>query len=246
MAIDAALLDWASRGQDRAAFRTYDWDPPVISLGRAEPFPEGWDLSAIRASGLDVVRRPTGGDAVLHDGELTFALVASLPGPWSHRPRAFANLVAEALAGAVASFGVRAERVVEAEAATAPPSRPGVDPCFARAAGGEVRSGAYKIAGIASRFTRGAALCHASVPLSARHRDIARFRGDRLGERERLAAHARSISEILGRPVAAQALGDALAREVATRLGCALEAVPLTTCIPADIAAARDHAVEIA
>jgi len=245
MAIDAALLDWASRGRDRAAFRTYDWDPPVISLGRAEPFPEGWDLSAIRASGLDVVRRPTGGDAVLHDGELTFALVASLPGPWSRRPRAFANLVAEALAGAVASFGVPAERVVEAEG-TEPPSKPGVNPCFARAAGGEVRSGAYKIAGIASRFTRGAALCHASVPLSARHRDIARFRGDRLGEGERLAAHARSISEILGRPVAARALGDALAREVASRLGCPLETVPLNACVAADIAAARDHAVEIA
>jgi lipoyl(octanoyl) transferase len=245
MAVDAELLDWASRGQGRAAFRTYDWDPPAISLGRAEPFPEGWDLSAIRASGLDVVRRPTGGDAVLHDGELTFALVASLPGPWSRRPRDFANLVAEALAAAVASFGVPAERVVQAEGA-GPPSRPGVDPCFARAAGGEVRSGAYKIAGIASRFTRGAALCHASVPLSARHRDIARFRGDRFGERERLAAHARSISEILGRSVAAQALGDALAREVATRLGCPLETMPLAACVSADLAAARDHTVEIA
>jgi lipoate-protein ligase A len=245
MAIDAALLDWASRGQGRVAFRTYDWDPPAISLGRAEPFPEGWDLSAIRASGIDVVRRPTGGDAVLHDGELTFALVASLPGPWSRRPRAFANLVAEALADAVASFGVPAERVVEGEG-MGPPSRPGVDPCFARAAGGEVRSGAYKIAGIASRFTRGAALCHASVPLSARHRDIAHFRGDRLGERERLAAHARSISEILGRSVDGVALGDALAREVTTRLGCPLETVALTACVPADIAAARDHAVEIA
>ena len=245
MAVDAALLAWASRGRDRAAFRTYGWDPPVISLGRAEPFPEGWDLSAIRASGLDVVRRPTGGDAVLHDGELTFALVASLPGPWSFRPRAFANLVAESLAGAVALFGVPAERVVDAEG-SGPPSRPGVDPCFARAAEGEVRSGAYKIAGIASRFTRGAALCHASVPLSARHRDIARFRGDRLGERERLAARARSISEILGHPVDAAALGGALAREVATRLGCLLETAPLTACVPADVAATRDHAVEIA
>ena len=245
MAIDAALLDWASRAPDRAAFRTYDWDPPVISLGRAEPFPEGWDLAAIRASGLDVVRRPTGGDAVLHDGELTFALAASLPGPWSRRPRAFANLVAEALADAVASVGVTAERVVEATGRRSP-SRPGVDPCFARAASGELRSGAYKIAGIASRFTRGAALCHASVPLSPRHRDIARFRGDRPGERERLATHARSISEILGRSVPAAALGDALARAVATRLGCNLEAVPLTACVPADIAATRDHAVEIA
>jgi ribosomal protein S12 methylthiotransferase accessory factor YcaO len=58
--------------------------------------------------------------------------------------------------------------------------------------------------------------------------------------------NARSISEILGRSVPAAALGDALARAVATRLGCHLEAVPLTAIVPADIAAARDHVVEIA
>lgn len=233
MAIDAALLDWASQAPDRAVFRTYDWNPPAISLGRAEPYPDGWDVAAIQTSGLDVVRRPTGGDAVLHDGELTFALAASLPGPWDLGPRAFANLVAEALADAVAAFGVQAERVVERGVAT----KPGADPCFARASSGELRAGTFKIAGIASRFTRGAALCHASVPLSPRHRDIARFRGDRPGERARLAEHARSIAEILGRSVPAQALGDALAGKVAERLGAVLERAPFDACVPRDIAA---------
>src|SRR5262245_46488781 len=227
MRIDAVLLEWVSRGSDRAVFRTYDWNPPAISLGRAEPFPDGWDLEAIHQSGLDTVRRPTGGDAVLHDGELTFALAASLPGPWGLGPRAFANLVADALADAVASFGVEAERVVERGVA----ARPGADPCFARAASGELRSGAFKVAGIASRFTRGAALCHASVPLSPRHRDIAHFRGDRPGERERLAEHARSIAEILGQSVSSAALGDALAEAVAKRLQAVLEDMPLGECV---------------
>jgi lipoate-protein ligase A len=231
MAIDAALLSWVARGADRAVFRTYDWNPPAISLGRAEPYPDGWDLGAIRESGLDIVRRPTGGDAVLHDGELTFALAATLPGSRGLGPRAFANLAAEALADAVAAFGVKAERVVDRGVAT----RPGADPCFARASSGELRAGAFKVAGIASRFTRGAALCHASVPLSPRHRDIARFRGDRPGERERLAEHARSIAEILGQSVSARALGDTLAGTVAARLRATLESVPFDACIPGGV-----------
>jgi len=242
MAIDAALLDWASRGPDRAVFRTYDWDPAAISLGRAEPFPEGWDVAAIRAAGLDVVRRPTGGDAVLHDGELTFALAASLPGPHALGPRAFVNLVADALAEAVASFGVKAERVLT----RGPAARPGTDPCFARASSGELRSGPFKVAGIASRFTRGAALCHASVPLSPRHRDIAHFRGDRPGEEERLAEHARSIAEILGRPVSAAALGDVLAEKVAGRLLAPLETAPFDACLGGGVDRAKAHAVEVA
>ena len=229
MAIDAALLDWASRSGDRAVFRVYDWAPPAISLGRAEPFPRGWDLAAIRAAGIDVVRRPTGGDAVLHDGELTFALAASLPGPWGLGPRAFANLAAEALADAVAALGLAAERVRGGSGEGVAP--PGSAPCFARAAPGELRSGAFKIAGLASRFTRDAALCHASVPLSPRHREIARFRGERPGERERLLEHARSVAEILGRPVESQALAEALARAVAGRLGASLEEAPLETCV---------------
>jgi lipoate-protein ligase A len=240
MTIDAALLDWASRGSARAVFRTYGWDPPAISLGRVEPFPDGWDLDAIRAAGLDVVRRPTGGDAVLHDGELTFALAASLPGSEGLGPRAFANLVAEALADAVGVFGVKAKRVLERGIA----ARPGADPCFARASSGELRSGAFKVAGIASRFTRAAALCHASVPLSPRHRDIARFRGDRPGEQERLAEHARSISEILGRSVSAAALGDVLAGKVAERLDASIETAPFDACMSGGVQATRS--VEIA
>ena len=233
MAIDGALLSWAAGGPDRAVFRTYDWEPSAISLGRAEPFPAGWDLGAIRGAALDVVRRPTGGDAVLHDGELTFALAASLPGPWDLGPRGFANLVAEALGEAVRGLGVPADRVV-ASASASRATRPGAAPCFAIAAPGELRSGAFKIAGIASRFTRGAALCHASVPLSPRHREIARFRGERPGERDRLLEHARSVPEILGSPVGAAELGRALAEAIADRLGARPEAVPLAACVAGD------------
>jgi len=227
MAVDEALLAWAAEGPARLVFRTYGWSRPTLSLGRAEPFPASWDPEGLRRDGIDVVRRPTGGDAVLHDQELTFAVAASLPGPWAARPRAFANLVADALAEAFRALELKATRVEAARAKDAPPTPgPGAQPCFARAAPGEVRVGAFKVAGIACRFTRGAALSHASVPLSARHRDVARYRAPSASaaDREALARHARAASEILGRPIDGAALGAGLRRELAQSLGMPLVA----------------------
>jgi lipoate-protein ligase A len=217
MAIDGALLEWAALGPSRAVFRTYAWSRPTLSLGRAEPYPAGWDARALEAAGLDVVRRPTGGDAVLHDGELTFAVAASLPGPWALRPRAFADLVAEALAEALRELALPAERIAPG-AESAAPGRPGDRPCFAQPSAGEVRVGPYKVAGIASRFTRGAALSHASVPLSPRHRDVAAFRANASGDRALLERHARSTTELLGRGLVDSLLGARVAAALSARL----------------------------
>ena len=222
MAIDGALLEWAGAGLSRAVFRTYAWSRPTLSLGRAEPYPAGWDAAGIAAAGMDVVRRPTGGDAVLHDGELTLAVAASLPGPWELRPRAFADLVAEALAEALRELALPAERI-GAAAGSAEPGRPGDRPCFARPSAGEVRVGPYKVAGIASRFTRGAALSHASVPLSPRHRDVASFRASALADRALLERHARSTTELLGREVADSLLGARVAAALSARLHARLQ-----------------------
>src|SRR3954465_10314064 len=66
MAADRSLLDWVSRGPARLVFRTYGWERPPLSLGRREPYPGGWDADALARVGIEVVRRPTGGNAVLH------------------------------------------------------------------------------------------------------------------------------------------------------------------------------------
>src|SRR2546430_156130 len=96
MAADEALLSWVSRGPARLVFRTYAWDRPTLSLGRTERYPEGWDEGALEREGIAVARRPTGGGAVLHAEEVTFALAASVPGPWRLTPRGFSNRAAEA------------------------------------------------------------------------------------------------------------------------------------------------------
>ena len=220
MALDASLLAWASAAPSRAAFRTYGWSRPTLSLGRAEPFPDGWDLGAIRDAGIDVARRPTGGDAVLHDTELTFAVAAALPGPWDLMPRGFADLVAEALARALRDAGLDAERTTgESTASEVVAARPGAHPCFARTAAGEVRVGRFKVAGIASRFTRGAALSHASVPMSGAFRDVARFRVAGTAARDAIDAGARSAAELLTGPIDAERIASRLAEHVAAALG---------------------------
>ena len=217
MSTDAALLEWCSRGPDRIVFRTYDWDRPTLSLGRVEPFPEGWNEAAIRADHVAVVRRPTGGDAVLHDEELTFAIAASIPGPWGLTPRSFADRAAEALADALASIGVEASRVAGRASGVVPGSKPGARPCFAAAAPGEVQVAGYKVAGLASRFARSAALCHASLPLTARHRDVARYRVDGDRDRAALEGHSRSLGELRTASPPVPALADRLADAVAAR-----------------------------
>lgn len=218
MEIDAALLAWASASPGRVAFRTYDWDVPTLTLGRAEPFPLGWNAEALATSGIAVVRRPTGGDAVLHDGEVTFAVAASVPGPWAAGPRAFAELVATALAAAIGDTGYAGSVVAPSDERT-PPAKPGANPCFARMAAGEVRVGAHKVAGIASRFARGGALSHASVPLSARHRDVARFRDDAETALAAIRDHARSLAELADAPPDAAGLRARLLSALETAFG---------------------------
>src|SRR6266704_3030177 len=74
MAIDAALLDRAN-GEGLSFLRLYRFDPPCLSLGRNEPAAR-YDHTEIARRGLDVVRRPTGGRAVRHKHEVTYAVAA--------------------------------------------------------------------------------------------------------------------------------------------------------------------------
>lgn len=224
MEIDAALLRWAAAAPGRLVVRTYGWSRPTLSLGRVEPYPSGWDTAAIARDGLDVARRPTGGDAVLHDEEATFAVAASVPGPWADAPRAFAVRVADAVASAYRTLHLAAERVTDAERGPTLPA--GATVCFARSAPGEVRVGAFKLAGIASKFTRGGALSHASLPLTGRLRDVARYRKDAPGAAALLEGHARGAGELLGTDVSAGLVQERIVAALAEGFGVALEPAP--------------------
>jgi lipoate-protein ligase A len=156
MAIDQTLLDRAEAGE--RWLRLYTWAPGCLSFGRHEPAARRYDPARIAALGLDVVRRPSGGRAVWHGRELTYAIAC--PGGLGSLRDSYLEIhrmLREALAG----IGVAAEL---APASRATPVDAGA--CFARPAGGELMVGGRKIVGSAQLRQGGALLQHGSIRLA--------------------------------------------------------------------------------
>ena len=165
MARDEALLIGVEAQESPPTLRLYEWDPPTISLGYFQRFA---DYRAIPppAGDLAVVRRLTGGGAILHDHELTYSLVLPAHHPWlGHGPQALYELMHDAIIAAVASLGVRAERCGTTDDST--PTR-GPFFCFARRHGFDVLLAGQKLAGSAQRRTRRGILQHGSIVLENR------------------------------------------------------------------------------
>ncbi len=206
MAVDEVLLDYASTA-GRCTWRFYQWEEPTLSLGYFQREAE----REVHAASRDcpVVRRLTGGGAILHDAELTYSLAVPAGHPLAaHRDRLY-----EAVHGSL--IDVLAGWRIEADAAR--PSvtlRPEEEPflCFQRRSPGDVVLEGIKIAGSAQRRRRGAVLQHGSVLLatSAAAPEIAP--PDSLG-RGRLSAQ-RLIEGWL--PTLGQRLGFRFSREELT------------------------------
>ncbi len=159
MAVDQALLDLAA-GEGRAFLRLYRWQPHCLSFGRNEPARKRYDRAAIAALGIDTVRRPTGGRAVWHAEELTYAVAAPIEtfGTLAETYRQVHDTIAEAL------------RSLGFPATLAPPPRRSdaldAGACFASPAGGEVVMDGKKVVGSAQLREGGAFLQHGSILLA--------------------------------------------------------------------------------
>ena len=81
MAVDEAMARAVGAGCVPATVRLYGWERPTVSLGYLQRAASGIDLEACRARGVPVVRRLTGGRAVLHAEELTYSVAVPLAGP---------------------------------------------------------------------------------------------------------------------------------------------------------------------
>jgi lipoyl(octanoyl) transferase len=158
MAVDQALLGLAA-GEGRAFLRLYRWEPFCLSFGRHEPALRRYDRAAIDRLGLDAVRRPTGGRAVWHADELTYA-VAAPADTFGSLPKAYERIHA-ALAAALQSIGFPA--VLASPPARASALHAGA--CFASPVGGEVMLAGRKVVGSAQLREQGAMLQHGSLLL---------------------------------------------------------------------------------
>jgi lipoate-protein ligase A len=157
MALDHALARCLGAGE--GVLRLYGWERPTVSFGRNEPARATYSAALAERLGVDCVRRPTGGRAVLHDGELTYAVVVPVRAFGGVR-RAY-GLINEALAQALRSLGAE---VALAEGTVTL----GVDagPCFQAPAAGEVVGAGRKLVGSAQARVEGALLQHGSIILS--------------------------------------------------------------------------------
>jgi lipoate-protein ligase A len=204
MALDQVLLDRAEGAGERW-LRLYGWDPHCLSFGRHEPAARRYDRARVEALGLDVVRRPTGGRAVWHGREVTYALAAPCAGLGTMRASYIE--IHRMLLDAFGRLGIAAQ--------LAAPGRPaGVDggACFASPAGGEIMVGGRKAVGSAQLRQGVALLQHGSILLQG---DQAMVRAVTRGTPPPDLAGA--LASLLASPPSAEELIETIAEAAAER-----------------------------
>ncbi len=205
MALDHALAECLE--PDEGVVRLYSWSPPTISFGRNEPSKGLYDARRAEAEGIAFVRRPTGGRAVFHDAEVTYAVVAPLRALGGLR-EAY-HVINRGLVAGLRSLGVDAR--MEDGGTVLPPD---AGPCFQVPAPGEVTTGGRKIVGSAQVRLGAALLQHGSAILRGDQEAVVRLAG---GEKD--PAPPATVEESLGGAVDDGTVTAALAEGLRLALG---------------------------
>ncbi|MGC8722372.1 MAG: lipoate--protein ligase family protein [Acidobacteriota bacterium] len=196
MAVDDLLFQEAEEGEEQApTLRLYGWRPHCLSIGFHQEYREACDQLYCRTAGYDVVRRPTGGKAVLHAQEVTYAVVArqdrppfaglSLEGTY--------GLIAEALAASLEWLGLP----VVLTRRTLPITPRGGAPCFLVPSEKELLVRGRKVVGSAQRRGRRSFLQHGAVPLHVDYEGLRRATGRGEEEAERYKAAFAGVADLL-------------------------------------------------
>jgi lipoate-protein ligase A len=156
MARDIALHARAARTGE-TVFSIYSWSAPTLSLGRNQPARGSYDLDKLRASRVDVVRRPTGGRAILHDREVTYSVTAPVDEDASLRETY--ERINRILRSGLSRLGVSVETAERTQRAHVPSIRP----CFEMPSEGELVAEGGKLVGSAQWRDGGALLQHGSI-----------------------------------------------------------------------------------
>lgn len=203
MALDEAILDFAGRGIAPPTIRLYAWTPPCLSIGYAQSI-DDVDFERVNKLGWDIVRRPTGGRAILHTDELTYSICGmgaekQLKGGVLESYQRLSLALLETLL----SLGIDADPPREAD-----PSNAGENPnpvCFEVPSNYEITVGGKKLIGSAQARRKSGVLQHGSLPLEGdltRIIDILIFPDEEQREsaRQRLLDHATTVEGVLGYP----------------------------------------------
>jgi len=161
MAVDEAVFRANIRNKALPTLRFYGWRTPALSIGYFQDFAKEVDIGACRRLGIDMIRRPTGGKAVLHDQELTYAVIAGTDSPLF--PPGIINtfrIIGCCVAKGLMEVGIRTE--MRAEGRATPDEALGSS-CFSSPARYELLVGGRKICGAAQMRSHGVFLQHGAL-----------------------------------------------------------------------------------
>ncbi len=206
MAVDEVLLATAAE-RGLATLRFYGWSEPTLSLGYFQALADR--RGHIPSRDCPVVRRQTGGGAILHDQELTYSLALPVAHPLAADPMWMYTAVHQGLKATLARANVSVTLCADEPD---PGQRELAFLCFARRARGDVLLGSSKVCGSAQRRRRGALLQHGSLLLAASPH----------------APELPGILQVCGRRLAAEAVVGPWGEEICQRLGLDLAAGELT------------------
>jgi len=223
MAVDEAILHAVASGTVLPTLRVYAWSPPCLSLGRGQPVADV-NREAMKAACYDLVRRPTGGRAILHIDELTYSVILA-----QDEPRVMGGVVESyrrlsvGLVGALERLGVEdivADDRVEDRGPVGPV-------CFEIPSDYEITVSGRKLVGSAQMRSHGVVLQHGAIPL---HGDIARICPLLASHPDpyRVRARAWTLEEALGRAPRWDEAANALVAGFAQALNLVLEPASLT------------------
>lgn len=190
-----------ARATGECVLRIYGWSRPTLSFGRNQLVRARVDLPRVAGAGVEVVRRPTGGRALLHHREVTYSVTAPL-GP-DDSVRSWYAWINQLLLAALRSLGVDAmPAAVEGRTPL-----PGTASCFKRPDDGEIAVGGRKLVGSALLRERDAFLQHGSILLADDQALLVQLLP--AGEADGGAPPA-SLTELMGERASAVVVGDAL------------------------------------
>ncbi len=216
MDFDEALVNMLQQGTGAPTVRVYGWRPPAISLGWNQR-EEEIDIPKAKADGIDVVRRPTGGRAILHSDELTYSVTMLAP---SRDVTSVYNNISRALVRGLELLG--AEVLLERSQPHFPSlyRTASAVACFSSSARYEIQIGGRKLVGSAQRRYTGqhgedVVLQHGSILLGSGHKRLTEYLtiaspSVREELRKGLDEKTIDLSSALGRPVSFDECAEAL------------------------------------
>jgi lipoate-protein ligase A len=230
MAVDEAILESATCGDVPPTLRLFAWQPACLSLGYAQSAADA-DRVRLAQRGWDLVRRPTGGKAILHTDELTY----SVAGPQTE-PRLVGSVLesyrrlSAALLKALHLLGIPAQSQAEVSHSESESKGP---VCFEVPSNYEITVGGKKLVGSAQARRREGVLQHGTLPLFG---DLTRITAvlafpDEAGRSlaaERLARRATTAEIVLGYPLDWSTAAHAFASAFEQTLDLALTPAALT------------------